>query len=478
MEMPQDRLAFDRAASARTYDADGHLHVTNVPISKAAVNPYRGSEIPNWQGLGLDGNRIYQLLRDPAELEKAAASFNGKPLLNLHKPQTAADHDHDLHVGSVHNVFWDPPYLRAGDLHVLDGESVAGIETDEQRELSSSYRYTADMTPGTFNGVAHDGVMRGILGNHVALVRSGRAGPDVFVSDAALTPSVPTPAPTPTARTTPMATIATPLPRKALLASGALLNHVRPMLAADKAIDMIPVFAGVTGKNFTAQRSAIAARFKTATAGKLAQDADVGDVAEVLAALEPVLEMLGDDPDTPAPAAAVDDDNADMKAAMSACGVSDDVIAAVCAKLSDGSAAEPAAMDDKDTAAKKDDKPAMDTVSKPAMDAAIARARQDAVSETIARVNAMHEARSLVRPIVGEVVAMDSAGSVLRFALESKGYAAPDLAGVPDKALVAMVRNLPTPEAAPRSTPRVAMDAAAATRRAEMFPNAARFDAR
>jgi len=148
---------------------------------------------------------------------------------------------------------------------------------------------------------------------------------------------------------------------------------------------------------------------------------------------------------------------------MSACGVSDDVIAAVCAKLSGGAAAEPAAMD---------------TVSKPAMDAAIARARQDAVSETIARVNAMHEARSLVRPIVGEVVAMDSAGSVLRFALESKGYAAPDLAGVPDKALVAMVRNLPIPEAAPRSTPRVAMDAAAATRRAEMFPNAARFDAR
>ncbi len=42
------------------------------------------------------------------------------------------------------------------------------------------------MTPGTYAGVRYDGVMRDIAANHVALVRKGRAGPDVVVGDSAL----------------------------------------------------------------------------------------------------------------------------------------------------------------------------------------------------------------------------------------------------------------------------------------------------
>jgi hypothetical protein len=42
------------------------------------------------------------------------------------------------------------------------------------------------MTPGTYGGIKYDGVMRDIVGNHVALVEEGRAGADVHVGDAAL----------------------------------------------------------------------------------------------------------------------------------------------------------------------------------------------------------------------------------------------------------------------------------------------------
>ena len=51
-------------------------------------------------------------------------------------------------------------------------------------ELSSAYHYTADMTAGEYEGKHYDGVMRDIVGNHVALVDVGRAGRDVVVSDA------------------------------------------------------------------------------------------------------------------------------------------------------------------------------------------------------------------------------------------------------------------------------------------------------
>ncbi len=61
--------------------------------------------------------------------------------------------------------------------------SIIGVENKQQREISSSYRYRLDMTPGEYEGEAYDGVMRDIVCNHVAIVPSGRAGPDVFVYD-------------------------------------------------------------------------------------------------------------------------------------------------------------------------------------------------------------------------------------------------------------------------------------------------------
>jgi hypothetical protein len=43
------------------------------------------------------------------------------------------------------------------------------------------------MTPGVSpQGEKYDGVMRDIVGNHVALVKEGRAGADVVVGDSKL----------------------------------------------------------------------------------------------------------------------------------------------------------------------------------------------------------------------------------------------------------------------------------------------------
>jgi hypothetical protein len=183
-EMRQDRLALDRQ-SIRTFDeTSGHLHVAQTPISKANICPYWGYEIPDYETLGLQADKQYQLLRDPKELEKAAKTFDGKPLLIKHRAQSAEDHDHDVVVGSISNPVWDAPYLRA-DLSVWDGNAIKAIESNRQRQLSCGYYYRADMTSGTQDGVRYDGRMVDIAGNHTALVDEGRAGPDVMVGDAA-----------------------------------------------------------------------------------------------------------------------------------------------------------------------------------------------------------------------------------------------------------------------------------------------------
>lgn len=180
----EGRLSLAQDRSLRSYDQDGRLHVETSNISKATVNPYYGSEIPNYRQLGLDPKKVYYLLRDPEELEKAAPTFNNLPLLNKHIPVSADDPQKDVIVGTTgSDAKFEDGYLKCS-LAVWDSEAIAGIESGEQMELSSAYRYTADMTAGEFNGMRYDGVMRDIVGNHVALVDVGRAGRDVVVSDA------------------------------------------------------------------------------------------------------------------------------------------------------------------------------------------------------------------------------------------------------------------------------------------------------
>lgn len=175
-------LAFDRA-TVRTVDQDGRLHVEITNISKANICPYKGSEIPGADELGLEADRVYYLLRDPQELAKAAPTFNNLPLLSEHIPVSAEDPQKDVVVGSTGtDAVFVAPYLR-NSLVVWDKEAIDGVESKEQQEISCAYHYVADMTPGVFDGKSYDGVMRNIRGNHVALVAAGRAGPDVVVGD-------------------------------------------------------------------------------------------------------------------------------------------------------------------------------------------------------------------------------------------------------------------------------------------------------
>ncbi len=175
-------LALDRS-SVRTYDKDGHLHIARANISKANVCEYLAEEIPGWRELGLQAGKLYRLYRDPRELEKAAPTAAGKPILISHQPVTAGDYPADKIIGAIDgDVEWHAPYLMA-PLTIWPKEAIDRIDSGKQRELSLGYRYRPDFTPGRVGGEQYDGVMRDIVVNHLALVEDGRAGPDVVVGD-------------------------------------------------------------------------------------------------------------------------------------------------------------------------------------------------------------------------------------------------------------------------------------------------------
>ncbi len=269
-------IAFDRA-SARDKDRDGRLHVDAANISKATVNPYWGEEIPNFEELGLDPQKKYMLLRDPAELARphTVRSFNNLPILIKHKPASADDHPADITIGSTGtDAEFSHPYLK-NSLVFWPQNAIDRIESDKQKQLSCGYHYRADMTPGEYEGQHYDGVMRDIEGNHLALVEEGRAGADVVVGDAAFCEKP---------KESNMK-----LTARALVAKGMIGQYLLPRIATDSALpDLNPVVAGITPKAFDKKQLATAIR--SATAGLLAKDADLSDVVDLLDAVEKISE--------------------------------------------------------------------------------------------------------------------------------------------------------------------------------------------
>jgi hypothetical protein len=412
--MPILKLAFDR--SARRIDADGRLHVDRSHISKAQISPYYGKEIPGYEALGLQPDKVYRLLRDPVELERAAPTFARIPVLSEHVPVTVEAPRPDLVVGAIGSeVVFAAPYLDA-DLCVWDATAIAGIETDKVRELSCAYRYVPVMEPGTFEGQQYDGRMTEIQGNHLALVEVGRAGSDVVVADR-------------NPFTFKESAMKMTKLGKALFAA---LCAASPVLAADSAL---PALVGpATRKNF--KKDDVKAKL-------IALDASI-DSNQLDAVLDAILDVEQDPKPVETPAAAADESPADKLRALLAGKVDDATLEAACGLL-----ATPAADEKPEPGMKKEE-----------VDAAMDGLRKE--------LREAEEARRDVRAVVGDVMGMDSAAAVYGFALDHMKVDRAGVEGAP--ALRALFKVAASHKVA--SPVHVAQDSAGL---AAKFPGAARF---
>ena len=184
------KLVYDRSPvdSVRTVDDNGYLHVGISNITKEQVAPYLGSEIPDFEKLGLKPDEIYSVYRPASELSKPATveSLNGIPVLLKHA-EDSAEAPASNRVGSTGtDAKWEPPYL-TNSLHIQDADAIRRINDGTMREISMGYFYTPVLRHGEFEGEPYDVVMTDISCNHVALVEEGRAGHDVSVKDSTLT---------------------------------------------------------------------------------------------------------------------------------------------------------------------------------------------------------------------------------------------------------------------------------------------------
>jgi len=167
-----------RFSKNMTATPEGFLICHNVPIARTGWYEYLGEEI----GADDMAGKVVKVYRSPEEVfsPAAMASFEGKVLTDEHPPEAVTPENATRYArGVIQNVRQGS----GGESDLLLADLVAHDQTliDEiqegKREVSCGYDCTYEaLDDGTYQ-------QKQICGNHVAVVKQGRAGDRVAIKD-------------------------------------------------------------------------------------------------------------------------------------------------------------------------------------------------------------------------------------------------------------------------------------------------------
>lgn len=150
---------------------EGYLRL-HATIARTGVQHYSNG----------DGSirREYRAPEDVA-LPESLASFAGKSVTDEHPPVLldSANTKNYQKGFTGSEIVYDNGFVRA-IMTITDQELIDKIQRGDATEVSAGYRVVFDANPGsTPDGEPYDGRQKEIIGNHVAVVKTGRAGPQV-----------------------------------------------------------------------------------------------------------------------------------------------------------------------------------------------------------------------------------------------------------------------------------------------------------
>lgn len=164
---------------------DGYLAV-RAKAARTGYYDYAGHEIDPENKHGLRDAAIVKVLRDTETVfdPRSAHSFIGKPITDDHPSEAVTSENWRDHArGVVMGAKWEEGGYLAFDLMLTDAATIAKVE-DGKRELSNGY--SAELQFGDFtapDGTKCQAKQVSVVGNHVAIVAKGRAGPTCRISD-------------------------------------------------------------------------------------------------------------------------------------------------------------------------------------------------------------------------------------------------------------------------------------------------------
>jgi hypothetical protein len=177
----EDKMNFyapGELGKTRRETPEGFLLCEGVAIARTGQQVYSNMELPLEPGV--DGRIVVDRVPEEVFREETMASFEGKPVTVEHPNDfVSPDTWKKLAVGVVQNVRQgegiDDEFLMA-DLLITDKDAIKYVNK-ELPELSCGYDSDYEQPQ------AGRGIQRNIVGNHVALVERGRAGPRCAIKD-------------------------------------------------------------------------------------------------------------------------------------------------------------------------------------------------------------------------------------------------------------------------------------------------------
>ena len=176
---PKRFYSVAKLSSRLSETPEGFLVCEGVPITRAGDLLYAPSETPVDAGSAGQTviSRTVEDIHDPATI----ASFEGKPVTINHPDDFVTPENwRELAVGVVQNVrpgVGDDADKLLADLLITDAEAISAVKSKRLREVSCGYEAEyVQVSPGR-------GRQENIIGNHVALVASGRCGSECAIFD-------------------------------------------------------------------------------------------------------------------------------------------------------------------------------------------------------------------------------------------------------------------------------------------------------
>lgn len=168
--------------SERTYLPNDYLTVKNCLITKEGVYRYKGSEIKDYIGLGLNANEIYFVYRPRKEIQEGKHTFNNNPLIDKHIAFSTDSMPKDNIIGSISDANMQNNELIA-TVNFWDKNAVDELHSGK-KGLSPGYNADYVLDSGVFAGIPYTLKQTNLVANHVAHVENPRT-PEAQVQDCA-----------------------------------------------------------------------------------------------------------------------------------------------------------------------------------------------------------------------------------------------------------------------------------------------------
>ena len=139
-------------------------------LCRAGILRLTSQNLPGWN---LACDSIINVELSDSVLRKAAATFDGLPIVLGHKD--------DIHIDNVVGInkgtWFDYPFLKAY-LHIWDSDAIEGIRDGSRKQCSIGFSSTHSTNPR----YAYDARYLKVTGTYIALVPQGACGKTCSVS--------------------------------------------------------------------------------------------------------------------------------------------------------------------------------------------------------------------------------------------------------------------------------------------------------